>query len=82
MVLELEHPFDLFEGTLMNADGDAWDREVDGVKVLVEWGREGDLFDVSTHVVHRTVGFNVVEPDTVGAVRVIESSFDPLLGFK
>lgn len=33
VVLELEHPFDLFEGTLMNAEGDAWDREVDGVKV-------------------------------------------------
>jgi hypothetical protein len=45
VVLELEHPYDLFEGTLMNAEGDAWDREVEGVKVLVEWGREGDFFD-------------------------------------
>ena len=41
--------------------GDAWDREVDGVKVLVEWGREGDAFDVETHVVKRTVGFNVLD---------------------
>jgi hypothetical protein len=41
--------------------GDAWDREVDGVKVLVEWGREGDEFDVETHVVKRTVGFNVLD---------------------
>ena len=48
----------------MDAQGDAWDREVDGVKVLVEWGREGDYFDVATHVVERTVGFNVVDPVT------------------
>lgn len=43
VVLELEHPFDLFEGTLMNAEGDAWDREVDGVKVGSDrsGGREG-----------------------------------------
>ena len=32
MVLELEHPFDLFDGSLMDAKGDAWDREVDGVR--------------------------------------------------
>ena len=31
------------------------------VKVLVEWGREGDAFDVETHVVKRTVGFNVLD---------------------
>jgi len=60
-LLELEHPYDLFEGQLMDAQGDAWDREVDGVKVLVEWGREGDEFDVETHVVKRTVGFNVLD---------------------
>ena len=65
-VLELEHPYDLFEGQLMDAQGDAWDREdVDqGVKVLVEWGREGDAFDVQTHVVSRTVGFNVLDLET------------------
>jgi len=62
MVLELEHPFDLFEGTLLDAHGDAWESEVDGVKVLVEWGRAGDPFDVTTHIVTRTVGFNVVDP--------------------
>jgi hypothetical protein len=32
-VLELEHPYDIFDGTLMNAEGDAWDREAEGVKV-------------------------------------------------
>ena len=64
VILELEHPFDIFDGQLMDAQGDAWDREVDGVKVLVEWGREGDYFDVATHVVERTVGFNVVDPVT------------------
>ena len=62
VILELEHPFDIFDGQLMDAQGDAWDREVDGVKILVEWGREGDYFDVATHVVERTVGFNVVDP--------------------
>ena len=35
-----------------------------GVKVLVEWGREGDAFDVETHVVERTVGFNVLDVTT------------------
>lgn len=35
-----------------------------GPKVLVEWGREGDVFDVATHVVERTVGFNVVDAET------------------
>ena len=64
VVLELEHPYDLFDGTLTAAQGDAWDREVDGVKVLVEWGREGDFFDVATHVLERTVGFNVLDPET------------------
>ena len=29
--------------------------------MLVEWGREGDAFDVETHVVKRTVGFNVLD---------------------
>jgi hypothetical protein len=32
-------------------------------QVLVEWGREGDVFDVGTHVVRRTVGFNIVTQD-------------------
>ena len=64
VVLELEHPFDLFDGQLMDAHGDAWDREIEGgggTKVLVEWGREGDAFDVETQVVARTVGLNVVD---------------------
>ena len=38
--------------------------EARGVKVLVEWGREGDAFDVETHVVERTVGFNVLDVTT------------------
>lgn len=74
LVLELEHPFDLFDGQLLDAQGDAWDREIedDGdanglgfgsgtKKVLVEWGREGDVFDVETHILERTVGVNVVD---------------------
>ena len=64
VVLELEHPYDVFDGQLMDAHGDAWDREIDstsGLKVLVEWGREGDPFDVETQIVERTVGVNVVD---------------------
>lgn len=68
VVLELEHPFDIFDGSLLRAEGDAWDRDVDGAKVLVEWGREGDFFDVERHVVERTVGFNVVDAETGAAV--------------
>ena len=69
VVLELEHPFDVFDGQLMDAQGDAWDREVEdgdlkGAKVLVEWGREGDPFDVETQIVERTVGVNVVDGET------------------
>ena len=65
-MLELEHPFDVLDGQLMDAQGDAWDREVEdgdlkGAKVLVEWGREGDPFDVETQIVERTVGLNVVD---------------------
>ena len=74
VILELEHPFDIFDGQLMDAQGDAWDREVDGVKILVEWGREGDYFDVATHVVERTVGFNVVDPVTNAPV----AGWDPI----
>ena len=29
--------------------------------MLVEWGREGDPFDVETQIVERTVGVNVVD---------------------
>jgi SAM-dependent methyltransferase len=79
VVLELEHPYDLFDGQLMDAHGDAWDREVEnggGLKVLVEWGREGDPFDVETQIVERTVGINVVDengrPPANGAFPPVE----------
>lgn len=79
VVLELEHPYDLFDGQLMDAHGDAWDREVEnggGLKVLVEWGREGDPFDVETQIVERTVGVNVVDengrPPANGAFPPVE----------
>ena len=53
-------------------EGDAWDREVGDTKVLVEWGREGDEFDVETHVVRRTVGFNTMVGEEVqgGGIEV------------
>ena len=79
VVLELEHPYDVFDGQLMDAHGDAWDREIDGnsgLKVLVEWGREGDPFDVETQIVERTVGINVVDengrPPANGAFPPVE----------
>ena len=79
VVLELEHPYDLFDGQLMDAHGDAWDREVEnggGLRVLVEWGREGDPFDVETQIVERTVGVNVVDengrPPANGAFPPVE----------
>ena len=54
--------------------GDAWDRAFEDKRVLVEWGREGDAFDVKTHVVTRTVGLNVV--DTVKGTPV--KGWDPV----
>jgi len=79
VVLELEHPYDLFDGQLMDAHGDAWDREVEnggGLRVLVEWGREGDPFDVETQIVERTVSVNVVDengrPPANGAFPPVE----------
>ena len=79
VVLELEHPYDLFDGQLMDAHGDAWDREVEnggGLRVLVEWGREGDPFDVETQIVERTVSVNVVDengrPPANGAFSPVE----------
>jgi len=64
-VVELEHPWDLFSGDLSEGVGDAWDRvdEERGVKVLVEWGRDGDEFDIETQVYERTVSFNLIELD-------------------
>lgn len=78
-IVELEHPWDLFSGDIANAVGDAWDRtdEENGVKVYVEWGRDGDNFDIETQVYERTVSFSLVEntdADVVDAsVKVIKS---------
>ena len=78
-VVELEHPWDLFSGDIANAVGDAWDRtdEENGVKVYVEWGRDGDAFDIETQVYERTVSFSLVEntdADVVDAsIKVIKS---------
>ena len=38
-VLELEHPYDLFEGQLMDAQGDAWDRCVYHVLIYQLYGQ-------------------------------------------
>lgn len=64
-VVELEHPWDLFSGDLSRGESDAWDR-VDaerGLKVFVEWGREGDNFDIETQVYERTVTLTLMTHD-------------------
>jgi SAM-dependent methyltransferase len=64
-IAELEHPWDLFSGDLSEGNGDAWDRvdEDAGVKVIVEWGRDGDNFDIETQIYERTVSFTLCEYD-------------------
>jgi len=64
-VVELEHPWDLFSGDLSRGESDAWDR-VDaarGLKVFVEWGREGDNFDIETQVYERSVTLTLMTHD-------------------
>lgn len=64
-VVELEHPWDLFSGELSQGVGDAWDRvdEASGVKALVEWGRDGDEFDIESQIFTRTVSLTLIELD-------------------
>lgn len=43
---------------------DIWDQdELDDDRVLVEYGREGDSFDISSQVLQRTVGMSLFTPD-------------------
>lgn len=58
VVLELAHPYDLWDGTLAGAEDypEVWDADMDdGSKLYVEWGREGDPFDGLLQVLERTV---------------------------
>ncbi|OUS42372.1 S-adenosyl-L-methionine-dependent methyltransferase [Ostreococcus tauri] len=73
-VVELEHPWDLFSGDIREGAGDAWDREDEerGVKVFVEWGRDGDNFDIETQIYERTVSFSLVSLATNEVIKIVE----------
>lgn len=66
-VLELAHPGDLFDGTLIVGDGGAETWEVaappagSGRKLLVQWGSEVDDFDPVSQVVNRSVTITTFE---------------------
>lgn len=67
LVLEISHPAELFDGSLMDPQGDAWEAEEDGTRVVVEWGREGDFFCPVTQIIERTVGLTVL--DSSGSIK-------------
>ncbi|KAL4421094.1 hypothetical protein ABPG77_009621 [Micractinium sp. CCAP 211/92] len=74
LVLELPHPSDLWGGYCLEDEQfvEAWDAQSeDGSKtVLVEWGREGDTFDLQQQVLHRTVGLSVYVGDDLASSEV------------
>jgi len=77
LLLELPHPGDLFDGTLLVGDGgrEIWEvpmggagRPEDsaaGTKLMVEWGAEFDNFDPVTQVLDRTVSISVLKGEEV-----------------
>ncbi|KAL4425487.1 hypothetical protein ABPG75_009503 [Micractinium tetrahymenae] len=74
LVLELPHPSDLWGGYCLEDEQfvEAWDAQSeDGSKtVLVEWGREGDKFDLQEQVLHRTVGLSLYTGDDLDSSKV------------
>jgi SAM-dependent methyltransferase len=66
-VLELAHPGDLFDGTLITGESgkEVWERPYNGDKVFVEWGDSLDNFDPVTQIVYRTVTISVFRGDEV-----------------
>lgn len=62
-MLELPHPADVWGGCYLDPEQfiDAWDAQSPdgGTTVLVEWGREGDEFDLQRQVRSRR-GFMLV----------------------
>lgn len=70
LLLELAHPGDLFDGSLVISDegGEMWEVESAsrGVKLLVEWGAEGDDFDPATQILRRTVSVSRLEDGAAG----------------
>jgi len=62
LVLELEHPTDVFFG---EHSGSAWEVEDVGTggTLVVEWGRDGDEFDAVTQVLQRRITFTVCDAE-------------------
>jgi hypothetical protein len=52
LVLELPHPDELFGGSMLSDEAfvDCWAHEEGDSRVFVEYGREGDEFDLVTQV--------------------------------
>jgi SAM-dependent methyltransferase len=73
-IVELEHPWDLFSGEIAQGQGDAWERvdEEKGVKVYVEWGRDGDNFDIESQIYERTVSFSLVDASTEAVLKIVQ----------
>ncbi|EFJ47378.1 hypothetical protein VOLCADRAFT_92195 [Volvox carteri f. nagariensis] len=64
-VVELAHPGDLFDGTLITGESgkELWERPYNGGKVFVEWGDSLDNFDPVTQILYRTVTISVFRGD-------------------
>eukprot|EP00878_Enallax_costatus_P031325 GHUV01034251.1.p1 GENE.GHUV01034251.1~~GHUV01034251.1.p1 ORF type:complete len:319 (+),score=64.45 GHUV01034251.1:357-1313(+) len=56
-VLELAHPGDLYDGSLLLQDTGAemWEVDKPDRSMMVVWGTDMDMFDPETQVLHRTV---------------------------
>ena len=53
---------------------DPWDQEeLDEDRVLVEYGREGDSFDISSQVLQRTVGMSLFKSDGTMASTTVHT---------
>ncbi|KAI7841824.1 hypothetical protein COHA_004353 [Chlorella ohadii] len=74
LVLELPHPSDLWGGYCLEEEQfiEAWDAESEDKSktVLVEWGREGDHFDLQEQILHRTVGLSCYHGDELVSSEV------------
>lgn len=66
-LVELAHPGDLFDGSLIVGDGgkEMWEAQFKGNKLLVEWGADFDNFDPRTQILYRTVALNVLKGEEV-----------------
>eukprot|EP00882_Tetradesmus_deserticola_P031463 GHRQ01035578.1.p1 GENE.GHRQ01035578.1~~GHRQ01035578.1.p1 ORF type:complete len:174 (+),score=94.51 GHRQ01035578.1:2-523(+) len=62
-VLELAHPGDLFDGSLLLQDTGAemWEVDKPGRKMMVVWGTDVDQFDPETQILERTVSIHTMK---------------------